>query len=327
MSIPPIDQPWIDSTSDRLKLAAMNEFADRTRAAGITSDQFPSKYPIGSVLDEVSARPERVKVLGLARVKRVLTHAEHFLLDEDAGAKIVQTVEHHATLISELRHFAIMPYPVMTITMPTRATHDADRESLLLVEEREGFKQFALALRHTTSGDVVAVPGWYGYANDPSGKSRTVFRTDGPPMPDDAVLRQQIGTYSIALDAVLLYLNQKKGVHISEPTLRRRSMLRGRPTTFFSRSTIRLTLDSPTELRHHFTTGAREAARRHAVRGHFFHRGGDVNCTHRWAGLDGHENAWECVDCERRRFWRRDFERGDADKGYVASRYLIGVSE
>lgn len=292
-------------------------------AAGMVSSDYPSRYAIGSVLDDLSARPERAKSLGLQRVRNLISHAEHFLLDEEAGRRVIAMVENHTPLIRDLREFAIMPFPVMTISLPTRAIHDADRETLLLAEEKAGLKTFALVLRQRGSGDIVPIPGWYAYAEEAGEKSRIVFRTDGPAMDKDDMTRRQIGTYSLALDAVLLFLNQKHGIHISEPTLRRRSMLRGRPATFFARRTINISLESPVELRHHYTSGTRESCRLHAVRGHFFHRGGTLGCEHRWAKLDGHTNGWECIDCERRRFWRRDFERGDIEKGVVDSRYTI----
>jgi hypothetical protein len=301
----------------------LSDFERRAADAGISSDQFPSRYKIGSVLDEVSARPERMKDLGAQRVRNLLAHAEHFLLDEDAGRRVVDMVESNAPLIRDMRQFAIMPFPVMTISLPTRVTHDADRETLLMVEERNGHKVFALALRNRETGGIVSIPGWYAYAEEHGKNSRLVFRTDGPPMPDDEMLRRQIGTYSLALDAVLLFLNQKRGVHFTEPTMKRKSLLRGRPVTYFARRTITLAIDAPAVLQLHHATATREACRRHAVRGHFFHRGGDIHCTHRWAALDGHADAWECVDCERRRFWRRDFERGDINKGVVSSRYSI----
>lgn len=328
-------QTEIDAMSDKLKAMAgtpadLSDFTaqvtrekEAARAAGVTSRSFPSKRPIGSVLDDLSARPERAKALGTAKVRTLLAHAEHFLLDEDAGERIVKMVEKDARLISDLQEFALRPYDRMTISLPARALNDADRETLILLDQYQDINAFALVLRNTATGEIAPIPGWYGTVRGHRGDDRrSVVRIDDI-MPDEERMKYAVGTYSMAIDAVMLFLNQKKGVHFSEPTQRRRSMLRGRPTTFFARRTITLTMDAPLELRHNFTSGARDAARRHAVRGHFFHRGGDLACVHRWAALDGHVNAWECVDCDRRRFWRRDFERGDANKGLVASRYTI----
>lgn len=320
---PTIPTPWVNSPIDAARIAEWTARNDAAKGAGVTGAMFPSDRPIGSLLDDLSARPEQAKVLGAQRVRNLLAHASHFLLDEDAGARVVDMVENNAQLISDLRAFARLPFERMTVSLPTRAVHDADRETLLLVEMRDGVKTFALALRDTRRGDIVPIPGWYSSAEDRDGKVRTVIRMDGPPMPDDVVHRQQVGTYSLALDAVLLFLNQKKGVHITEPTMRRRSIRAGRNVTYFARSTISLSIDAAHELRRSYATGERGPTRRHGVRGHFFHRGGVIGCTHRWAALDGHPNGHECVDCGRRRFWRKEFERGDANIGLTVARYQV----
>jgi hypothetical protein len=320
-----VDNVYAGSDSTERALANIRLRQAEARAAGVSSADFPSRHPIGSVLDDLSARPERAKVLGVDRVRRLLAHAEHFILDEDAGRRVVDMVEHHSPLIVDLREFAKLPFPTMTISLPTRATFDADRESLLLIQERDGIaKTFALVLRNTASGQIMPVPGWYVSTDSRDEGARTLIRLDDS-MPDDETLRAQIGTYSFALDAVLLFLNQKRGIHISAPTERRRSFRNGRPTTFVARRTITLSLDNPADLHRSYATGDRNSPKRHGVRGHFFHRGGDQACEHRWAHLDGYDRgkAWECVDCSRRRFWRRDFERGDEAKGFVVSRYQI----
>jgi len=310
--------------------ADMDGFAERmtrlqndARAAGFTSADVPSNRQVGSVLDDLSARTELAKALGAQRVRNLLAHAEHFLLDDDAGARIVRMVESNARLINELRPFARRPYPTMTISLPTRALNDADRETLILLGQYKDINAFALVLRDTRTSAIAPIPGWYGVPNGKhDDEGRTVIRLDDA-MPGDERMKYAAVTYSMAIDAVLLMLNQKRGIHISEPTLRRRSIRAGRAVTYFARSTIKLSLDNPEELRQSFTSGTHASPRRHPVRGHYFHRGGDRSCTHRWADLDGHEGAFECVDCERRRFWRRDFERGDIERGVVSPRYLI----
>lgn len=320
--------PGAAPAADPSDLSAITDKITRdveaARRAGITSASFPSSRPIGSVLDDLSARPEKGKVLGATKVRTLLAHAEHFLLDEEAGARVVGMVEKDAKLIQELREFALRPYPQMTISLPARAMHDAERETLILLDKYRDINAFALVLRDTRTGDIAPIPGWYASPRSRSDEEgRTVIRLDAN-MPADERMKYAVGTYSMAIDAVMLFLNQKKGVHVSEPTPQRRSLRAGRPVIYFKRSTIRLSIEAPAILRHHFSTRERGPVRRHAVRGHFFHRGGLASgCAHRWARLDDHENAWECVDCDRRRFWRRDFERGDVNKGVVASRYTM----
>ena len=294
--------------------------------AGVTSASFPSRRPIGSVLDDLSARPEKAKGLGVSRVRTLLAHAEHFLLDEEAGQRVIDMVTNHGQLLNDLNEFALRPYERMTISMPSRAKGDAERETLILLDQYQDINAFALVLRDTRTGELAPIPGWYASPRAKVGDpGRTVVRLDDA-MPDDQMMKYSAATYSMAIDAILLMLNQKRGVHVSEPTARRRSLRSGRPVTLFSRSTIHLSLDSPEELRLSYAGGGTHASpRRHAVRGHFFHLGGSKTCTHRWARIDGFDNGWECVDCDRRRFWRNDFERGDAERGYIASRYKVGT--
>lgn len=276
------------------------------------------------ILDDVAADARLAAPLGLGRVRALLHQGNHMVLNDAAAAFVVDMVGNHGALIGELREFARSPFERMTITLPTRAAGDADRETLLLIDGVE----FALILRNTATGAVVPIPGWYlSVENEGEDhKSRTLVRTDDA-IPKDATTTKMIATYSMARDAIFLLLNQKHGVHVSEPTMTRKGMSRGKTLTFYGRSTVSVSLHAAEELHRHFATMTRTTPRRHAVRGHFVHRGGDRDCEHQWEKLVDRPaaagDAWICTACDRKRSWRRDFERGDASKGYVTQTWKV----
>lgn len=55
--------------------------------------------------------------------------------------------------------------------------------------------------------------------------------------------------------------------------------------------------------------------RRHPVKGHWCQRGGDENCPHDWEQHD--TNKYECKLCQRKRYYKKAYHRGDAALGWV----------
>jgi hypothetical protein len=147
------------------------------------------------------------------------------------------------------------------------------------------------------------------------------------PVQDKHVTKAQMLGYEIVTFLLLL---QAKKVRLTDVPAAR-TLRKGRPVRYFSHSVIEIDLTTPKQLRRAFSTGTHASPRRHEVMGHFVHRGGIRGCVHDWQPItrdpDDGIKRWGCTSCERKRTWRKSFERGDAGKGFVRQEYAVTAKE
>tara|TARA_R110000868_G_scaffold25423_4_gene99165 strand:+ start:6015 stop:6920 length:906 start_codon:yes stop_codon:yes gene_type:complete len=67
---------------------------------------------------------------------------------------------------------------------------------------------------------------------------------------------------------------------------------------------------------------ARNAPRRHQVRGFWRHYHRNKACVHIWPFDSDDRGNWKCTKCDTLRVWINSFERGDAGIGYVTKEYV-----
>ena len=123
--------------------------------------------------------------------------------------------------------------------------------------------------------------------------------------------------------AFLLWLNQPAKVRFDNSPAGGR-MVGNKRVAYQAHRTVHIELGR-TSIRKAFNRWAEErlSPRRHKVRGHFCHSGGDVNHGHTWPqepDVDGH---WRCSGCGRLRWWKESHVRGDATRGWVTHDYQV----
>ena len=267
-------------------------------------------------------------------VRPLLFQAKHFVLDPDACAFITR-LSSDEDLIGELREFAVPPFDKIAMSHVygpdhagwPQASFDGRRasfQSLTLWDHG----RWKLYVAHEDGSSLAAIPGWT--TNLPDGYVENTWATEAQPGEDAADHYQRaarvlgsLKMHRLLIDAFFLLMAQPKhyNVHFNEA---RRSFSRGKPVKYFARSEIKIALSDVAVLRRAFRTGTHATPRRHEVRRHFIHRGGERACIHDWQPLeleDG-KKRWECA-CGRRRIERGPFERGDAGKGFVRQHYSI----
>lgn len=123
---------------------------------------------------------------------------------------------------------------------------------------------------------------------------------------------------------LLLWLNQPSRVHYSQEPAGRR-IRGGKLVAYAAHRVVEIDIGHCRTVRAAFRSGLRErlSPRRHQVRGHFSHRGGNVHCHHQWPLLADQDGDWRCTRCGRLRWWRENYVRGDATRGWVEHEYDV----
>lgn len=247
-----------------------------------------------------------------ARVKAALYHARHFALDREAVSFATQLLEDHRPLLEELREFALPPFDRMAVSSVQTMTGSAPIETLTLWDRGE----WKLFLQRADGSSFTSLPGWTRAAGD--GVANDHPSVDGQPRAIESAL-----THHRFLECVFLLLAQPRAYQVNF-TESRTAVRGGKRVRFMAQSDIRLALSNVREFRKGFYDGSRGAPRRHEVRRHFTHRGGDRAHVHQWEPLDLEDGKkrWLCA-CGRRRAERGPFERGDAAKGFVQQKWSV----
>lgn len=131
----------------------------------------------------------------------------------------------------------------------------------------------------------------------------------------------------------LFFLILNKPKHLITETKPRISVKRrGKRVVYSAHTVVKLNLlDGGKALKRAVYSGARAAARRHAVRGHFVHYHTGLGCSHDWQRLKDTETGlyvdrWTCPNCGGLRVWRKSFHRGDATVGFThKDRYAVSL--
>lgn len=136
--------------------------------------------------------------------------------------------------------------------------------------------------------------------------------------------------------AVLLMLNRPKITEYSEVVPRSRGWIRNRVVPYMAHRTVTINLDPIPHLRRIGTKqDEQDQRRRHHVRGTFCHNKDArdyeriAQCVHNWVGTysdwipvgdnypPNEVEHWVCSECDGRRWWRDDHDRGNALLGWV----------
>lgn len=242
-----------------------------------------------------------------------LFQAKHFVLDAEAATRVYR-LNRQRELLSELREFAIPPFPKMTFEMQT--FHEKDGEwtispSIFCIDRENG--QDCIAWLYVDPLDNRGL--WLQAANPIIMRQHEGMTLDPKSIFDARDL----------VDCFVLMLLAKRTTTVVDHA-KRTSLHKGKRVTFYARSEITIALDPIRGLKRAVQDGSRGSPRRHGVLGHFTHRGGQkYGCTHDWEPVEKEDGKkrWECTHCGRKRTWRAAFERGDASKGYVRQSYKV----
>lgn len=121
----------------------------------------------------------------------------------------------------------------------------------------------------------------------------------------------------------MLSMRDTEIIAVDQPSRRPGKIRVGNKTApYWQHATVRLTVPSVRYLYAVKCRGEKNARRRGHVIGHWVNRGGDRTCAHSWIDVD--INHKECARCQRKRYWRKDFDRGNAALGWVQhDRYQV----
>lgn len=264
---------------------------------------------------------------GASRIRPLLFQTRHFVLDSDACQFLTRLASEDG-LLAELREFAIPPFDKLAIShrygkehvgypTATFGTDPAEFQSLTLWDHGE-WKLFVAA---ADGSSLAAVPGWtYNLPHGAVANDKALERGDAEKVLGSLALHRTL------IDAFFLILARPGSYQVNFNEARR-TLRKGKPVKFFARSEIKIDLTDVKTFRRGFYTGARAPSRRHEVRRHFTHFGGDRAHSHAWEPLDSEDGRkrWLC-SCGRRRVERGPFGRGDANRGYVHQHYAITAS-
>lgn len=233
-----------------------------------------------------------------------LFQAKHFVLDTEASVRVYQ-MNRQRELLAELREFAIPPFEKMTFEMQT-------------------FHQGSDGVR-TMTQSLFCVDGasraWF-YEQD---GGLWVQAADHVRVSDGLTL-DPVSLFNARdlTDCFILLLLAKRTTTTVEHS-KRTGLRKGKRVQYYARSEITIQLDPLPGIKKAVSDGSRAPYRRHEVHGHFVHRGGDKHCVHAWEPVqwpDG-KQRWECTSCGRKRTWKKAYERGDASRGWVRSKYKV----
>lgn len=226
--------------------------------------------------------------------------AKRFVFDDDATMWLLTMAHEHRDLIYEMKEFALCPYE--RVVLETGSCHLGDPQDTAGV--------FVLLC----TGRKVNV----AFLDTRQGQFFTL-----PELDERWVIRE----YSVLIALAFYLALAAKKTHVIAERPTRKAQRRGRKLLYFGHSTIKIDLISAKQLKRSVSTGTHATPRRHQVMGHFVHRGGQRGCIHQWEKVtrdpDDGVPRWECQSCERKRTWRKAFERGDAGKGYVHQKYEV----
>jgi hypothetical protein len=128
--------------------------------------------------------------------------------------------------------------------------------------------------------------------------------------------------------AGLLWLQSVPKSVVYSPVPGGPSMLRGKRVVLSAHHTVHIHLKGKKTIKQQYlaATKHRNTPRHHEVRGHWKHRGGQaVGCGHIWPDNPNEEDHYICSKCQRKRWWCKDFERGDKSKGFVEKDYVAEI--
>ncbi len=128
------------------------------------------------------------------------------------------------------------------------------------------------------------------------------------------------GIFALAL------LSHPIGAQIVSEVPVRKHFVRGKLKVLPSHTIVTVDLNS-CRLFRPTGTGTGSEKRRHDVRGHFCHSGGDRYCDHSWVehGMSSKtgEKQWNCSKCSMFRWWRVSHVRGNSLLGFVDHDYKV----
>jgi hypothetical protein len=133
--------------------------------------------------------------------------------------------------------------------------------------------------------------------------------------------RQCAGSFKIAMTTLMLMNQQHHKVYTFVPPAA--VLNRGKRRVVAAHTTVKFDLLAPRALYDSIRNGERAPPIRHAVRGHFAHRGLVDGCEHSWPPIPDGLGHWRCGACGGLRWWKREHERGVGEIG--EKRYEISA--
>jgi hypothetical protein len=243
--------------------------------------------------------------------RNVAINGKPFVLGRDASRYVREFAVNHAALIDELAEFALAPFDRMSVSCAF-GLDTGLIETLHLWDEGD----YRLVIRQGEK--CGAIPGWNrideGHVNN----------TALGHFPDEAEALDKLNIDRRVLLAVFLLLGQPSTYRIVDQAAPRSTFRKGKIIRFMASSEIVLNLTKSTALRAMYRAQHRErlAARRHEVRRHWWHFGGDKGCEHDWQPDAIQPRRYSC-SCGRIRRERGPFERGDAGRGFLLQSYKV----
>lgn len=216
-------------------------------------------------------------------------------------------------LIDQLRRFALAPFDTFTVSYTFPPNENLGEIGVLQIFSHGRYRTLV-----SQGGKTIVVPGWTWHDGWRIRNETLEKMGDADSILEKAALDHNL------LVAFCLIMAQPTShiVHMGEP--KRSRMAAGRLVKFMASSEIVIRLDKPAQLRRLFHTGTHASPRRHEVRRHWWHFGGERNHVHTWEREDDGSGPMKFVcSCGRIRRERGPFERGDAGKGFVAQRYAL----
>jgi hypothetical protein len=259
---------------------------------------------------EVAQRPDRISG------KAYLHRAKHFKFGFQASEYMLSFCT-KKELLEQMQAYAPHPYPDYTISFWT-ATQEGVAEGFISVRLNEGRHEACMLAKPWEGEKIIGAENEYTTRGGSDTKACTL-------------------TWLIC-DAFRLLLAQPGASHISAGGPPRAAIRKGKRVHFYSASESTINLDAAKRVIQHHSTGHGKMMPAYQYRAHPCHSGGTPGCEHFWIEIGGRfqDEQWvpdqqfgrarptgECYHCGRRRWWRREGQRGNAGIGFVKQSYKL----
>ncbi len=251
-------------------------------------------------------------------VRAALFRAKHFLLGEEGSLFVKRLIDEHRDLRADLVEFALPPFDYMALTVKHyRHAEFPDGLETMHLWAKGRYRLYVRGRRigENEIGDA-HIPGWTSVDSD-GRLHNTVI--EGRPYRDEVYKRLRTDHDVLMMIFLLLAQPRTYQVKFSEGST---GVRKGKIVRYMATSEIIINLRSPAQFRRLWADGSRGSPRRHEVRRHWWHFGGDRGHEHDWELVDTDPRKYVCA-CGRIRRERGPFERGDAGKGFVTQRYKL----